>query len=62
MNKKNYESPSMSVMELDANFSLLAGSDPIIPSGPGTSVDEGTGAARPYYPTYSIWNFDDEIE
>ena len=55
--KKKYVSPSISVNEMVDEAALLAASGGIIiPSGPGTSVDEGTGAARPY--SYSVWDYD----
>lgn len=44
--KKVYLAPTMQVVEMENEAALLAGS-PIVPSGPGTSVDHGTGAARP---------------
>lgn len=57
--KKNYVSPSISVYEMEDETALLAASGGIInPSGPGTSVDEGTGAARPH--NYSVWGCDTE--
>ena len=57
--KKKYVSPSISVNEMVDEAALLAASGGIIiPSGPGKSVDEGTGAARPY--SYSVWDYDTE--
>lgn len=59
MNKKKYESPSVTVMELREDFTLLAGT--IIPSGLGTSVPEGVGAVRPGSVS-TDWDWEDEEE
>lgn len=57
--KKKYVSPSISVKEMKDETALMATSEVVInPSGPGTSVDEGTGAARPS--SYSVWDYDTE--
>lgn len=44
--KKVYLAPTMQVVEMENEATLLAGSNPI-PGGPGTSTGQGTGAARP---------------
>lgn len=43
--KKNYVSPFVQTVELENGTVLLAGSDVIDPSGPGTSTDSGSSAS-----------------
>lgn len=62
MNKKCYMAPNVSIVELNEPAQIMAGSyGEVVPSGPGTSVDQGTGAARPY-PGYGRFNIWDEVE
>lgn len=61
MEKKDYIAPSLEIVVLEHQESLLDASV-IVPSGPGTSVDHGSSAARPTA-EFSIWdNGDSESE
>lgn len=60
MNRKKYETPDVTVMNIDATCHLLEGSTGKTgPSGPGTSVGSGSSAA----PSISgFWEIDEVDE
>ena len=58
MEKKKYVAPSMEMMVFEQESLLAANSEIIVPSGPGTSTDHGSGAARPLG-SFSVWDDED---